>query len=83
MTYEQFEGARYEFITPNESYSIEIVDPHVQALGTDAAVVAFNWRDKADPGVDAPPLTEGASLIFELRGEKWKIAHIHESPVKR
>ena len=83
MTYEQFKGALYEFIIPNESYSIEIVDPHVQVLGTDAAVVAFNWRDKADSGEDIPPLTGGASLIFELRGEQWKIAHIHESPVKR
>ena len=76
-------GALYEFIIPNESYSIEIVDPHVQVLGTDAAVVAFNWRDKADFGEDIPPLTGGASLIFELRGEQWKITHIHESPVTR
>jgi uncharacterized protein (TIGR02246 family) len=83
MTYEQFEAAVYEHIIPNESYSIEMTNPHVQVLGADAAVVAFNWRDKADPRNEAQAPRAAVSLIFERRGGEWKIAHIHESPVER
>lgn len=83
MTYEQFKGALLEYIIPNESYSIEMTDPHVQLLGSDAAVVAFNWRDKAEPGGEAPSAKAAVSLIFNRHNGEWKIVHIHESPVER
>jgi uncharacterized protein (TIGR02246 family) len=83
MTLGQFESALHEYIIPNETYSIELTEPHVQLIGADAAVVAFIWGDKAGPSGEVPPPIAAVSLVFERRGGVWKILHIHESPVSR
>ena len=82
MSYEVFQRALREDIIPNETYSIEMTDPHVQVLGPNAAVVAFQIRDKASPSGATSPATSALSLIFVRRDAEWKIVHIHESPVR-
>lgn len=42
-----FESVLREDIIPNETYSIKMVDPHVQVMGSNAAVISFLLRGES------------------------------------
>ena len=73
------EVLRHEWLPGIEAYSIEMVDPQVYVLATDAAVVSFQFLDRewADGSVEE---SKGAlGYIFERQNGAWKIVRIHHS----
>lgn len=74
-----FERVLQEDIIPNETYSIKMVDPHVQVMGSGAAVVSFLLRGETTRKEATSPFAAAVSLVLEKRNGKWKIIHIHES----
>ena len=77
-----FEGVLREEILPAmRSWSMGVVDPHVEVLGPDAAVVSFAF-DTDVVGASGRPYDyrSGAlTYVFERRGGSWKIVLMHES----
>ena len=74
-----FERVLRDDIIPNESYSIKMVDPHVQVIGSNAVVVSFFLRGESKRKEATSPFAAAVSLVLEKRNGKWKIIHIHES----
>lgn len=64
----------------NVSWSIQIVEPKVRILGSDAGLVSFRLIGTETPGGAATrPFSEAFSLIFQRIGGKWLIVHVHDS----
>lgn len=68
------------WLAETEAYSIEMIDPSVEILGQDAAVISFRFRDRQlyDSGDEVT--TQGAlAYILERRSGSWEIVRIHHS----
>ena len=77
--YETFIQELREFIFPAESISVELLNPQVQLLTSESAVVGFQMRG-AESATDDPDIA--VTLVVIRRATGWKIIHIHESPVR-
>ncbi len=69
-----------DILTEIQGYSATTVDPHVQALGSDAGVVSFEFRGQVvTPDGKTHDYSGAMSYVFERREGDWKIVLIHES----
>lgn len=81
--YATFMDELREFVFPEPASSedmVELVDPQVQVLSPDISVIGFQMRGTQD----ADDMEPGAavSLVVVRRDDVWRVAHIHESPVR-
>ncbi len=78
---EEFESVLREIWLPaSQGYSIEMIDPQVEILGRDGAIVSFQYRDREVTNSGSIQENRGAlGYIFERRAGKWKIVRIHHS----
>ena len=77
-----FERVLREEILPSmRSWSMEVIAPHVEVLGPDAAAVSFAF-DTDVVGASGQPYDYGTgtlTYVFERRSGEWKIVLMHES----
>lgn len=72
---------RDEILPGMRKWSAEVIDPQVEMLGRDGAVVSFEFTSEAEDTA-GEPFDYGAgalSYVFERRDEGWPIVLIHES----
>ena len=63
-----------------EEYGIEMIDPDVQVLGPDEAVVSFRYRHRESNSSGSVRESEGAMrYVFERRNRVWKIVRVVQS----
>ena len=76
-----FERAYYENVaTQITSYWAEATETWVEVLGSNAGLVAFVFRGGVKTPDGATHAYDGAlTYVYERRGGRWKIVHIHES----
>jgi hypothetical protein len=77
--YETFMGELRDYIFPNETYSVRLVDPRIQLLAASTAVVGFQMGDSEDPALEPGG---AVTLVLVRRPSGWRVVHIHESPVR-
>ena len=78
---EDFEDVlRDVWLAETKEYEIEISNPGVEVLGTDAAVISFLFNDREVSLSGDVVTSEGAMIyVFERREGRWKIVRIHHS----
>ena len=68
------------WLAETQAYSIEMVEPDVEILGADAAVISFRFNDRQLYDSGDVVTTQGAlGYIFERRDSGWEIVRIHHS----
>lgn len=72
---------REEILPFMRSWSMEVIDPDVEVLGPDAAVVSFVMdTEVVDASGQADDYGSGAlTYVFERRDGEWQIVLMHES----
>lgn len=78
--YDAFMEELREHIFPNETFEVEMVEPHVQVLNQHTGIASFQMRGATDP--DGTPPGAAVTLVVVERDEVWTIIHVHESPVR-
>ena len=77
--YDTFIDELRDYIFPNETFSVRLVDLRVQLLDTSTAVVGFQMGDSRDLAIEPGA---AVSLVLFRRPSGWRVVHIHESPVR-
>jgi uncharacterized protein (TIGR02246 family) len=77
--YETFMHELREYIFPNETNSVELVNPHIQSVAPDVAIVGFQMRS-TESATGEPEVAFTLGLVRRASG--WKIIHVHESAVR-
>lgn len=68
------------WLADTQAYSIDMVDPDVDILGADAAVISFRFNDRQLYESGDVVATQGAmGYIFERGDGGWKIVRVHHS----
>lgn len=61
------------------TYTLEIVEPRVRILSSDTALVLFQLVGKSVGSKGELPYASLFTLVYQKRGDDWKIVHVHDS----
>lgn|GEM_PF-449849 len=79
-TWEQAKINRESLYTKIKDVKLEVRDPRVKMLGTNAAIVTYLWDQSRSLDGQQEKTTGRTTLVFQKIGADWKVVHAHVSP---
>lgn len=78
---EDFKKKMPQFFVDSKSWKIEVINPVVQVLGPEAAVIGFTGKAEmvSKDGTVSDAGTGAYTYVWKRINGHWKIVHIHES----
>lgn len=61
------------------NYTLKMVEPRVQIISSDTALVLFQLVGKTVGPKGTRPYSSLFTLVYQKRGSDWKIIHVHDS----
>lgn len=61
------------------TYSLKMVEPRVRILSSDTALVLFRLVGKSVGPKGERPYASLFTLVYQKRGDDWRIIHVHDS----